>query len=192
MTISDYLTLPILINGISFYLLHLALRHHTDRDRLQQFSTGFFISGILQLAIGFHIVLTWPLYGVFNIAYGEPLVYFGMLATAFGFVLKNKGPIQGLIPFVIGGAFQCLVIGVAILFYSLSADPVIVGALFISVSIALFFAILCMHLKYSMRSASNIFLALAIVWCAIALRAYFVHLNPDDDFGKWSPPSMSK
>ena len=174
-----------MINSAAFYLISKVLRTWTDPKARYDYSLGFVLAGSLQTIIGLFMIFTWPLNGVFNIAFGEPLVYFGALQMSLGVCFLKSLKVESLFIFIFLGSLQCLAIGTAIIHYSLSADPVIVGLLFIGVGIALMLSTLSIHKNWSLKIPAMLFLVMSFVWAIISIRSYLLHLNPNDEFGKW-------
>jgi putative membrane protein len=184
-TYIDFLTLPILVNSAAFYLASKVLKAWYNHEIRNEYSIGFILVGFLQTILGFYTIFTWPLNGVFNIAYGEPLVYFGSLLICVGICFQKALKVENLSIFFLLGSLKCFAIGAAIIYYSLSADPVIVGLLFLGVGATLLLTLISIHKNKSLNISAMLFLVMSFVWAVISTRSYFLHLNPNDEFGKW-------
>jgi putative membrane protein len=71
----DYLSLPILVNAIIFFLIANFYKVKQNQEYFETQKVAYCIAGTIQVLCGLHMTFFWPLKSVFNIAYKEFTCY---------------------------------------------------------------------------------------------------------------------
>jgi len=109
------------INYISLMLINMVARlvllaayiyRGLDSPDQKQWIPGFAIAGSIALATGLPIVLTWPVAGSFNIAFGETTVLFGALFLITAIALAMDWGLMTVAVYAFFAGIAAIVIGV--------------------------------------------------------------------------------
>jgi putative membrane protein len=183
----DYITLMLVNLAAGLTLLAAYVYFGLDGKNQKRWVPGFGVVGAIALVTGFHMVLTWPVTGSFNIAFGETTVLFGILFTATSlalamgwelFTLGIYGFFAGLVSFLIG----CRIINLG-----LTLMPMLAGSGFILVGLGGIFSTLTLYLTTNrlLRTIGSVVLMVAaLIFAFIGLSAYWIHLA---NFSTWQP-----
>lgn len=151
---------------------------------------GFGVVGAIALVTGLHTVLTWPIIGSFNIAFGETTLLFGVLFLGAALALAMNWDLLtlGIYGFFAGAA--SLLIGLRMINLGLTRIPLLSGLGFILVGLGGIFAAPTLYFQQHrlLRLVGAIvLLSAALIFALIATLTYWGHL---DDFSKWQPLPM--
>jgi len=155
----------------------------TDPDQ-KRWAPGFAASGLIALATGLHMSLTWPLDyqgGIFNIAYGETSALFGAILLGTALALWMNWGLLSIGIYSLFAAALAVVVGVRIIHLGLTAQPLLAGAGFILTGLAGAFAlpVLANRDRRFLRAAGAIVLLVAVmIWVMTVYVAYWNHLIP--------------
>lgn len=179
---NDYLTVMLLNMVAGLVLLGVYLVRSNPGTPSPAYSAGFLVVGLVALATGLHMTLTWPLPGRAmwaNISFGEPTLMLGALFLGAA-LASMKGwsfvPL-GIVSVVFG--VVALTLGIVILALGLTKVPALAGAGFILTGLAgilLLPAVATAGKTFKWTSALGLFLAAAI-WAFIGLGAYVSHIK---------------
>ncbi|PMB17309.1 hypothetical protein CEN47_26115, partial [Fischerella thermalis CCMEE 5319] len=75
----NYITLMLINLVAGLFLLAGYVYFGLDHAYQKRWIPGFGMTGAIALVTGLHMTFTWPVRGIFNIAYGEMTVLFGIL-----------------------------------------------------------------------------------------------------------------
>lgn len=188
----DYLTL-MLINAVAgFVIIAAYLYWGLDDPDQPKWAPAFAAPGLVLLITGLNMVLTWPLPGVYNSAFGEMSVLFGSILLAAGISLY-KG--WNLLPLGVYGLISGAVaafFGIAFISLKLSMQPLFTGLAFIGAGVAgVFSGPMLFYRKNKTLRYLGILLLLATAGI-LALTAFggiWMHMGA---FGKYMPVGMRK
>ena len=188
----DYLAVMLINLGAGLALLAHYLYVKPPKETRKSWAAGFFAVGILGILTALPMVLTWPLPGGFNVAYGEPALYFATLFLAAGLTLTFEW--EPLIPAIYGffGAIYAIVIGLRIQDLKLGAQPTValIGFLLTGIGGLLVLPTIQWRDNKQLALLTAIILGLAaIVWLFTGYDAGWGHIL---EFGKYLPPGMAK
>lgn len=188
----DYLAVMLVNLGAGLALLAHYLYIKPEKGNRKSWASGFFAVGFLGLLTSVPMVITWPLPGGYNVAYGEPAIFFSVLFIAAAVTLMFEW--EPLIPAIYGffGAIYAIVIGIRIEDLHLGADPFAALAGFVLTGIGGMLVLPAIQWRNNRTLAvvTAIILGLAaLVWLYTGYVAGWEHIL---DFAKYLPPTMKK
>ncbi|MBD3886513.1 DUF981 domain-containing protein [Phormidium tenue FACHB-886] len=184
------------INYISLMLINLAsgltllagyLYFGLGTSNQRRWIPGFGVVGVIALATGLHMTLTWTVFGSFNIAFGETTVLFGILFVGTALTLAMGWELFSLGIYGFFAGLVSLLIGVRIINLGLTQLPLLAGTGFILVGLGGFFSAPTLYFKetHFLRTIGGVVLIVAaLIFAYIGLTAYWVHLA---NFSTWQP-----
>lgn len=186
----NYLTLSLLaVTGVLLLGAWYVLRGEVKAEERTAYAFAFGAGGVIMAVTGFSIALTWPLPAQYNIAFGEPLAYFGVLLSLGSVALGYRvslGPLSALA--ALGGA-GVLCVAIAIGLYRLTLIPVLATVVFGASGLAALLFPLRLRFK-PVRIGIGVLLALAGVLFAFIGAAAFLHHLAPGSFDAWKPASL--
>jgi putative membrane protein len=192
----NYLTLALLAAAATlalgaWFLLRNPAEASRTEDHTRGFAWAFGAAGALLAIMGFHISLTWPIPGAYNIVFGEPLAYFGTLlvigAPALGFR-------QNLMPLLVLGAFGALsnlVLAAAIIRFGMTRSPGLGAAMYLTSGLGLLILPGMFRSAAVRKIAAALFAISAALFALTGCLSYLEHPGPEA-FGKWVPIEMRR
>lgn len=187
----DFLGLLLVNMVAAYFILAGYVYKGLDDPDQKRWALGFGMTGLIALVFGSVMVITWPLPGPFNAAYGEPSVLLGiiLLAASLGMARGWNLTIVAVYGFFAGLA--AVVLGGGIIALKLTPRPLIPGVGFILSGLAGVFA--APTLVYFRRDrpfrtlAAAVLVLTGLIWASTAYPTLYVHLH---SFGKWVPLTM--
>ena len=186
----NYLTLSLMaVTGVLLLGAWYVLRGEERAEERNAYALAFGAGGVIMAITGLAMALTWPLPGQYNIAFGEPLAYFGVLLSFGSIALGrgvNLGPLSALA--AVGGAGT--VFGaIAIAQNRLTLIPELATVVFGASGLAALLFPLRLRLR-PVRIVIGVLLAVAgVLFAFIGATAILHHLGPGA-FDVWKPGSM--
>jgi putative membrane protein len=184
----DYITLMLANMVAALLLLAGFVLWGLNKSDRACWAPAFFVTGLVALATGLHMALTWPIppeIGVaYNAAFGETTVLLGALLLGAALALRRNWPLAPLtILAPLAGAVG-VAVGVLIYQHSMTQKPLLSMLGFVSAGGAGVIAPLV--LKFRRRLAVRLIAAAALliaagVWALTLFGAYAMH------FSRWSP-----
>lgn len=188
----DYLTVLLANLAAGFILLAAFLLRGLGAGKDKDWALAFGIIGLPGFLISLHMVLTWPLPGPFNVAYGESALLFSILFLATAVGLATGCSLKGVAYYALFAGIASVVIGVRVLNLRLTPGPEMTAAGFIVTGIAGILAAPAMIFFADRRGwrlpAALLLLVCAGIWGLTGLGAYWGHL---ESMAKWTPATMS-
>ena len=89
---------------------------------------GFWMVGGILLLTGLDMIFTWPLPGSYNIIFGEPSVWFGILLIFLAFAIKAEVDLMPLTLLFSAGGLINIVISADVLIYNMTQSPTLAFA----------------------------------------------------------------
>jgi putative membrane protein len=184
----------IMLVGIAAGLVILAdylWRSPTAESRMP-WAAGFFAAGLVGLVTSLPMVLTWPLPGSYNIAFGEAALYLSVADLAAAITLAMRW--EPLIPALYGffGGVMAVVLGLRIASLGLTKEPVLTMIGYVATGLGgmgTLPAIQFRDRRWLALLTAILLLVGALVFLLIGYEAYWGHLAA---FAKWLPPTMAK
>jgi len=189
---TDYLAVMLVNMGAGLALLAHYLFVNPPKEQRKSWAAGFFAVGLLGLGTSLPMVLTWPLPGGYNVAYGEPALFLSIafLASAITLVFEWEPYIPAIYGFF--GAIYAIVIGIRLEDLHLGADPFAAMAGFVLTGIGGILLLPAIHYRDNrvLTIITAIILGLAaLIWLYTGYDAGWAHIL---DFAKYLPPTMAK
>ena len=183
----DYLGVMLVNLGAGLALLAHYVYVRPAKEARKSWAAGFYAVGLLGLLTALPLTLTWPLPGGFNVAYGEPGLYFATLFIAAGLTLPFEW--EPLIPAIYGffGAIYAVVIGIRIQDLHLGSHPTVALLGFVLTGIGGMLVLPTMQWRNNKTLAliTAVILGLAaIIWLYTGYDSGWAHIL---DFAKWVP-----
>jgi putative membrane protein len=183
----DFLTFLLVNQAVGLTLLACYVYWDVDRSEQRRWAPGFALSGLAAAVLGLRLVFAWPLPGSFNLLYGEPSLFFGILMLMMAAVAWLE---LDLLPVAVYGTFAGFVsflLGIQVLNLGLTKSPFLSGVSFLWTGLVGVFAI--PMLRYRRFHAFRVFGAgglgaAALLWAVLGFNAYWAHVEP---FMGWRP-----
>jgi putative membrane protein len=186
----DYLTLSLLaVTGVLLLGASYVLRGEAREEQRRGYAFAFGAGGLLMAITGLSMALTWPLPGQFNMAFGEPLAYFGVVLSLGSIALSQGVDLRPLSALAALGGAGVVCTAIAIAQHRLTLIPAPAAVAFGAIGVAALLFPLRLRLR-PVRLAVGVLLVLAgILFAFITATAIFHHLAPGA-FDGWKPGSM--
>ena len=178
--------------GAGFVTLAHYLFRSPEPEARAAWAAGFFAAGLLGLLTSLPMVLTWPMPGAYNIAFGEPALYLSIAFLAAGITLALKW--EPLIPAIYGafGGLIAIVVGLRIDNLGLTKEPALTMVGYLAAGLGGVLTLPAIQYR-RVRAIALVAAALlvlgALVFLFIGYDAYWGHLAA---FAKWVPATMAK
>ena len=186
----DYLPL-LLINMLAgLVLLACYVNGFLNSKSDKGWAAAFLAVGAVAFICGLHMTLTWPLPGSYNIAFGEPSVFLGMLFLAAGFSVARGYSLLPLSIYALFAGIAAVVVGFRIINLNMTNAPLVSGMGFICTgSIGPFLLLVLIFPKsiWLKIIISALLAAAILIWAYAGYFAYWAHLN---NFTQWKPVIM--
>ncbi|ABQ47270.1 MAG TPA: DUF981 domain-containing protein [Thermotoga sp.] len=190
----DYLTVFMadVVAGLGV-LIAFVLKGLNDSEKAKSFAPAFAAVGLLAIATGLHMVLTWPLPGSHNIAFGEPFLLYGFVFLAAAIAVAKGWDLMPTTIFALFAGIYAIIVGGSIIGYGMTRHPFTSGLGFIAAGLVGVLSPVVWKLR-----ENKIIRFLGVVLLALTLLLWFItmygsvtgHINPQGSFGKWTPIPM--
>jgi putative membrane protein len=177
----DFVSL-LLVNMVAGFVLLAFFVYFGMQDANQKrWAAGFLLVGLVAVIFGGRIVMTWPLPGAFNTAYGESSVLFGSVFLGAGVCLALGWGLETVVLYALFAGLAAMVMGVQIFRLHLSSIPWLTAAGFVlSGGIGVCAAPVYLWLRSCFPArllGALAALGAALIWAANAYPAYWMHLQ---------------
>lgn len=186
----NHLTLSLLaITGVLLLGAWYVLRGEARAEERKAYAFAFGAGGVIMAVTGLSIALTWPIPGQFNIAFGEPLAYFGVLLALGSIALARGVDLRPLAALGALGGAGVVLVAIAIARHRLTLIPALATVVFGASGLAALLFPLRLRFKAA-RIVTGVLLVVAgVLFASITATAILHHLAPGS-FDGWKPPSM--
>lgn len=188
----DNLALLLVNMAAGFFLLGYYIYRGLDDPNQRRWSPGFAIVGLVALAVGLHMVYTWPLPSAYNIAFGAPTVFLGALFLGAALALAFGWDLMSISVYALFAGIAAVVLGVRIIGLNLTNTPPLSGAGFIFAGLTGVLLPVVIYLR-SNRAARAVVAIIAVlaalVWAFVGYEAFWGHLK---EFAQWVPATLKK
>ena len=181
----DYLSLMLLNMTAGLALLALYVAFGLARPDQRWWAPGFGAVGLIALITGTHMILTWPLPGPYNSAFGELTVVLGTLFLAAAVALAKGWPLTAVGIYGAFAGLSAILLGVRIINLPLTQAPLMSGLGFILTGFfggLVLLALLLPRLRTLRAVISLGLLAAMAIWAMTAVLAFWGHM---EFFKKW-------
>lgn len=183
----NYLTLSLVaVTAILFVAARWVLAGEARLESREAYAFAALAGGIVMSATGYHLALTWPLPGQYNIAFGEPLASFGSLLVVGAMALRRGADLRPIATLAAFSGAATVLVAVAIARYGLTLIPLQATAAIGSAGLAA----LCFPFRArhgALRVATGLLLIVSgVLFATITAPAILHHLAPDS-FDRWLP-----
>jgi putative membrane protein len=176
----DYVPLLLLNMSAGFLILAFYLIRGIEREDRAKWAPAFGIAGLVAFLAGLHMIFTWPLPSVYNIAFGEMSVLLG--ASYLGICWSVR---KGWSPAVVGiysalAGLAAGLLGVRMLMLGQTARPLFtcVGFCLSGLGAVLFGLAARAGAARALRVLTGVVLiAAALMWAYIAGLGYWGHMS---------------
>ncbi len=187
----DYITLMLINMVAGLCLLAYYVYAGLEDAHQKRWIPGFGISGAIALTTGLHMMLTWPVPGSFNIAFGETSVLFGILFVGTAIAIAQGWDLIALALYSFFAGLVAIVVGIRILNLGLTNQPLVSSIGFILTGIGGVCALPTLLLFRENRTwrlvGAIVLVAAALIWAFTGYLAYWNHL---ESFQQWVPRTM--
>ncbi len=188
----DFLGLMLVNLVAGLALLAHYLYVSPEEGSRRSWASGFFATGLLGLLTSFVIVVTWPLPGPYNLAFGEPALYLSVAFLAAAVTLAFEW--EPLIPSLFGlfGGIMAIVIGIRLMDLGLTKEPLVAGLGFLTAGVGGILtpaALQWRKVRWLTLVTAIILGIAALIWAVTGYDAVWAHIL---DFAKYLPPGMHK
>lgn len=189
----NYLTLSIVTAAATFalgawFLLRAPAPAEAD-SRAEGFAFAFGAAGLILTITGLHLTLRWPLPGGYNIVFGEPLLYFGVLLLVGSAALGLRRPLSPLLVLGAFGGLVNVVLAVTILRHGMTRSPPLGAAMYLTSGLGLLLLPAKGRWPAIAKLSGALFVVAAILFAVVGYGAYIEHPGPKG-FGPWVPAEM--
>jgi len=174
----NFLTIMLVNLVVGLVLLALYFYKYVDGDA-KKLASGFLVVGFLLTLTGLYVMMLWPLPGTYNIAFGEPALYFGVLLFVAGLSFIFNWDLTGLSIAAFFAGVIAVVVGLRLISLEMTKEPMVSGVAFILTGTV---GILTLP-AYIMKEKTVIRYALIVValiaagmWAVTGFGAYWGHL----------------
>jgi putative membrane protein len=186
----NYLTLCLMaVTGVLLLGAWYVLRGEARVEQRTAYAFAFGGGGLVMAVTGLAIALTWPLPAQYNIAFGEPLAYFGILLSLGSIALArgvDLGPLGAL--GALGGAgVVCMAIAIAR--HRLTMIPALATVVFGASGLAALLFPLRLRWKPARVATGALLFIAGGLFAFITATAIVHHLAPGS-FDGWRPAAM--
>lgn len=186
----NFLTLSLLaVTAVLLLGAWYVLRGEARAEHREAYALAFGAGGLLMAVTGLPITLTWPLPGPYNIAFGEPLSYFGLLLALGSIALARGADLQPVSALAAIGGVGTVIVGVAIARYRLTLIPALAAVVFIASGLAALLFPLRARSKPARVTVFLLLLLAGVLFAMIGANAFLHHLAPGS-FDGWRPLPM--
>jgi putative membrane protein len=187
----DYTGIMLVGIAAGFVILADYLFRAPAAEERTAWAAGFFAAGLVGLVTSVPMVLTWPLPGSYNIAFGEAALYLSVAFLAAAATLALRW--EPLIPAIYGafGGVMAIVIGLRMWDLGMTKAPALSGIGYIAAGLGGVLTLPAIQFRgqrwISVLAAALLVVA-ALIFLITGYEAYWGHLS---DFAKWLPPTMA-
>ncbi len=188
----DYLAVMLVSVGAGLAILALYLFIAPAPEHRPTWGFGFGATALILAVTAIPMIVTWPLPGSYNVAYGEPALMFGALFTVAGLALLFRLELLGPAIWGFFAGIAAVVVGVNIIGLHMSSSPTVAGLGFILAGIGGILtlpAVVWKQQRWIVVLAAIVLAVAAVIWLYTGYLSYPGHMV---DFAKYLPASMKK
>ncbi len=189
----DYLTLLLLNLTAGLILLAIYIAHGITKPDQRGWAAGFAVVGLVGLIPAAHMLLTWPLPGPYNPAFGETSFVFGAIFLGAALALGLGWRLSAVALYGAIAGIVAIILGIRIIDLHLTAKPLMSGVGFILTGaggVLVLLSVIWPSLRALRGLTVIVLIAAALLWAATTSLAYWGHMQM---LSKWKmPPAASQ
>lgn len=184
----DYVTIQLIAaaSGLLFAGIY-SIKFDTPFKSRVSWIYNFWMVGTILLATGLYMIFTWPLPGAYNIIFGEPSVWFGMLLIFLAFAIRAEVDLMPLTLLFSAGGLINLVISADVLIYNMTQSPTLAFVGFFTSGLGALLVPFGLKSKAVRWIIAILLIIAAVVFAVTGFGAYYQHAS---NFAKWIPLTM--
>ena len=187
----DYVGLLLINMMIGYVLLAAYVYRGLDDPFNKRWVPGFAMVGVIAFVFGGHMVMTWPIIGQYNDAFGEMSVLLGIIFLGAAFAIGKGWSLTMVAVYAFFAGLAAIDLGACIINMKMTLVPNLSGAGFILSGLGGVMAaptLLWFRNNRPFRTvAAMILLAAALIWAVTVYPEYWMHMKA---FAKWLPLTM--
>ncbi len=186
----DYLAVMLVSVGAGLGLLALYLYFAPAPENRPTWGFGFGATALILAATAIPMIVSWPLPGSYNVAFGEPALMFGALFTVAGLALVFRLELLGPAIWGFFAGIAAVIVGSNIISLGMTKEPTLAGLGFILAGIGGILTLPAVALKnqrWIALIAALVLAVAAVLWLYTGYSAYPGHMV---DFAKYVPAYM--
>jgi putative membrane protein len=186
----DFLAMDLIVLVISLVLVAWFFVKYIENDQ-QKVAPGFLATGFVATLSGLDIAFGWPLVGSYNIVFGEPLVFFGVLLFFTGVAVLKGWDLHTLGIFAVFAGVVAIILGIRMwygieitnkagvkVFRGMTREPALAGISFILTGIGGILTLPAYLLRKNMVLriiVAVLFLVAAVLFAIMGYGSYWSH-----------------
>src|SRR3990170_3673221 len=127
----DYVGLLLINTMIGYFLLAAYVYRGLDDPLDRRWVPGFAMVGLIALVFGAHMVMTWPIIGQYNDAFGEMSVLLGVIFLGAALAIAKGWSLATVAGYAFFAGLAAIVLGVCVISMKMTRAPVLSGTAFI-------------------------------------------------------------
>jgi putative membrane protein len=187
----DNLSLLLLNMAVGYVLLAAYVYRGLDEPLATKWVPGFAMVGAVAFLFGSFMIMTWPLPGPYNSAFGEMSVLLGVIFLGAALAIAKNWSLVTVATYAFFAGIAAIVLGARIINLGMTAQPAFSGFGFILSGFAGIMAVPTLlwfrHNRPFRTLAAMILLAAALIWAVTVYPEYWMHMKA---FAKWVPLAM--
>ena len=187
----DYVSLLLVNMMAGYFLLAGYVYRGLDGRDQTKWVPAFGLVGVVAFVFGMMMVLTWPLPGPYNSAFGEMSVLLGVTFLGAAVCLARGYSLVIVATYAFFAGLSAVVLGISIISLGLTLQPLLSGLGFILSGLAGVFAaptLVWLRNNRSWRALATVVLVIVgFVWGATVYPEYYMHMK---SFKDWVPFAM--
>jgi putative membrane protein len=187
----DYVGLLLINMMIGYVLLAAYVYRGLDDPLNKRWVPGFAMVGVIAFVFGGHMVMTWPIIGQYNDAFGEMSVLLGIIFLGAAFAIGKGWSLTMVAVYAFFAGLAAIDLGACIISMKMTLVPNLSGAGFILSGLGGVMAaptLLRFRNNRPFRTlAALVLLAAALIWAVTVYPEYWMHMKA---FAKWLPLTM--
>ena len=187
----DYVGLLLINMMIGYVLLAAYVYRGLDDPLNKRWVPGFAMVGAIAFVFGSHMVMTWPIIGQYNDAFGQMSVLLGIIFLGAALAIGKGWSLTMVAVYAFFAGLAAIDLGACIISMKMTLVPNLSGAGFILSGLGGVMAaptLLWFRNNRPFRTvAAMILLAAALIWAVTVYPEYWMHMKA---FAKWVPMAM--
>jgi len=182
----DYLALDLVNLVIALVLVAVFFVFYVEKDQ-QKVGPGLLATGSIASISGLEMIFAWPLHGSYNIAFGEPMVLFGVLLFFTGLAVIKGWDLLTLGIFSVFAGLVAIVVGIRMMNLKMTSAPTLAGLAYILTGVGGMLAFPAYLLRKNMVPRIVVAALLIVAAVLFALTGYGSYWGHLASFAKWAP-----
>ncbi len=188
---TDYLMVMLIGLASGFIMLADLLYRNPDPEHRQAWAGGFFAAGLLGLVTSVPMILTWPLPGSYNIAFGEPALFLSVAYIGAAITLAMRwNPVIPAV-YVFFGGLLAVVLGIRIFDLGMTKEPLVTAIGYVAAGLGGMLTLPAAnwrHRRILALSAAALLCLAAAIFLVMGYEAAWSHLS---SFASYVPATLA-